>query len=1069
MSTFPYSILLSIFTLIQLDCMSKDVNSEISILNQIRRDHFELGKPLDTLELQVIKESENHSVKKVASLIQVTYNLENFYKWADKDLFDLIYHNDWLDDTLTDQVEYLVIDDLFRICMASQRYKLFHKLNPKIFHNRWTNLLSVSYDTYIYLKTGSAYKFLDYQFKLKQLIVNNIDKHYNSLSSEVFERIKVNIISIGLANYDTLGYEKFYSTLKRYAKIDIDSTSSLEQVIYTQELSNYDIIEDFKKHNSILMLKICKEYCPTFLLNTSYYNINWTSESRKIFFKLLSINKYPSPISYIQYADFYLHDYINNKIENSNRYFILGEYDRNSAGLDQLSSEMPNLYYIDSLSSLGLFYEPNWLYLKFFNAYKDVSFNNFIATRESSNPRLNHAMSQKFINGRVSYFNLIKQKDVRALVDCSNTYFGQYLLLDYYYKTDNNILQYDTSKNSVYDSIFQILSYLKKTSFLNSNYYTVEKESMAVGILQSTEVIKNIFISSKRYDLLELFSSLLDISDYLSDTIYNELKIIKDKYRYLNFISTASNSEIKKFDSLFVNQLNKYINNPNRDTVQQQNRFYFNSDIAKNILIDIYNRAFIDDSLLVKYLVFQDLQYKITERMSEDHMVYNQGADSSLQAINKYENDYFCINNSEFLLDRDNNNTLYYKFFKDLDDFNRGYIFLDSSINGIWYFIAEDYRINNSNNIKWPDFDSTKLDLYVIHADSRNIIIRKLISLDSLNKIINLNNPKSNQFFSSIYFNEINNNSKILYDILIKPIEAVIDSQKNYKLILPTNLITLPLDYIIAKERNFLPHFSEFSDITSVLFKKDTLLYDEYDSTVVFSELIYNNTYCNINKAYSPAFRSGILDLKYSRIEKEGINKSTPIISFTGLNATKENFLKALLDKSKSNIHIITHGTYIPFMSSAYSDSSIDENTDRSNSYTPEIPAERQLLLFSSDSSRLLSQNNLLTSYEIKYLDNLSHIKLVFLYACETGLIDDNRTNVSGYSGFVKELLDRGVKSVIATRWKIQDKSAADFASLFYKNLKDLGEYSEAFYQTKLHYFKTKQNPFIWTSYVFVQ
>jgi CHAT domain-containing protein len=93
----------------------------------------------------------------------------------------------------------------------------------------------------------------------------------------------------------------------------------------------------------------------------------------------------------------------------------------------------------------------------------------------------------------------------------------------------------------------------------------------------------------------------------------------------------------------------------------------------------------------------------------------------------------------------------------------------------------------------------------------------------------------------------------------------------------------------------------------------------------------------------------------------------------------------------------------------------------------------------------------------------------VFLSACETGLIDDNRGNKIGFSGFAKEFIDRGVKSVIATRWKIQDKAASEFAKVYYKNLAKYNDYGEAFYKTKENYFKEKKTPATWTSYVFIK
>jgi CHAT domain-containing protein len=106
---------------------------------------------------------------------------------------------------------------------------------------------------------------------------------------------------------------------------------------------------------------------------------------------------------------------------------------------------------------------------------------------------------------------------------------------------------------------------------------------------------------------------------------------------------------------------------------------------------------------------------------------------------------------------------------------------------------------------------------------------------------------------------------------------------------------------------------------------------------------------------------------------------------------------------------------------------------------------------------------------EARYFENLSNIKLIFLSACETGANDLDEYSKTGYQGFVNNFLERGVKSVIATRWKVSDKYSVEFASKYYENLTKIRNFQRAFFETKKYFFKNNTPPYLWTSYVFVQ
>jgi CHAT domain-containing protein len=1068
MKFFYHIIVLFLWFLPNHYCFAANNENDLNKINTIRKKHFELGEKLDTVNLAFYINSKDKSYRKISKLIKLVYDFENNRYSSDKFLLDHIQENNWLKDSSLNQIEYLIIDDLFRVCVSLQRYKIFQLASLGYFRANYNELILNCYDTYIFLKTGNIYSFLENQNTLKRNFINYDEQSFNNYGYEVTDRLKMNIVSIGLSNFDTLDNKIFYEKLESFINLNIDSSSSFEDICFTQELSNIGIIENFERHNSILRQKLFKEYCSPFILNLIYHNLDWPNQTRTFLKQLFYKNRYPKPIGFIQNIDFYCKDYTDFNKNTFDGYLMFGQYDSETNMKDEGERVVPDISYLDTINSYYYYVEPNWIDLKIrftinFQTTQSLLYLELNKRKTIKNNELNSTHTG-LSTLRINQLKIHKIFDPAKIIDCSNLYYGPFLLLDYYNNHDNKYLKDDTTFLPVYDSLFRILQFVKNTNYLTSNIYTNDKYLFYSGMITYQAILKDIFQSSKQYNFYEIISSVNDGTELNNDAIPKILNVVSDKIRYLNFKSKSSKKEINTFDSTYLAQINYYIKNPALDSNKMQNRFYFFESNSKNILVDIYKRGAISDSLFLSYFGFLEALSQISERVYKDLPVYNQSEDS-VQAINIYKNRYFCIDNSSIKFSK-TNDSIYYKFLYNTLEFKNGKTKIDSNQRVIWYFLAENYDISQYNDIDELDFDKVNLDLYVNYSDSLNEVVSKAISLDSLEKIIDLNFTKSNQFFSSTYFNEINTNSKILYDILLRPIESFITSEEKYKIITPTILVALPLDYIYAKEKNKLPHFLEFSNIADIIYNNGTLNYVE-DSITIFSEMIYNDMYCNINKSYTPTFRNGIQELKFSKTEREGIDRSMPTISYTGLAATKTRFIETMLNKRIKNIHLITHGAYIP-----YDENSIQDNT-KLNYFDfyglPKAPSERQLLLFSSDSTSNTNNNNLLVSYELKYLNNLSHINCIFLSACETGLIDDESINTTGHSGFVKEFLDRGAKSVIATRWKVQDDLAADFATKFYENLKKYKEYSQAFYETKLNFFMNKKNPFIWTSYLFVQ
>jgi len=1064
-----FSSLLIFFSILFVrPVFSQSIDSDIVKINDIRFAHFEQGKILDTVILEGFAHSRSKLVRNLANFVKAIYDLENYRYQADREIVEIASDKKWMNDSLVENYASLAIDDLFRVCMVTKRYMLFHRINTLLFYDKPLNLISFSYDTYIFLKVGSLYQFLDFQNKIKNLVIERFEKIKIEYSEELFDRLKFNIISIGLSNYDTLKQVSFFRTLSNHVNNEIDSTVSFEKLLFAYELSNYNIIKGYNEIGAVAYRKLIHEYSSPFLLNVTYNIFTWTSEAKKIFLKLLFWNNYPVETIHLQTLEYYIIDYELFSQERITDLSILGKFDSDLYGVEEAQNEIPDLSFVDSVLKLNYFFEPNWIYLELDYSLRQEghlrqqvdAINDRDGIKKSNYSRqIVEVLSKRYIN--------YKQIDAGNLFDCTNIYLGSYVLISHYYKLSNADLQKDTSQYLVFDSIYRVMSFCQKTNYFKTNGSTVDKNKFIRSLGRFQRVLLAIFKSSKKYDFYETLSDVLDMSDFVSDTIPPQLRIVKDKYRYLNFIANSANDEIRIFDSIYIAQLTKYLLNPKFDTAKYQNRFYLFNDISKNILLDIYSRRTINDSIFINLLAYQEIISQLINKFSEDYSVINQSENSYIP-ISSYKNPYFCIDNSSIKIISEED-SLFFKTYHNFIKLDKNKSLVDSNYQAIWFFIADDFSNLKSNDNLSKDFNATSKCIYVIFADSSVHSVKKLITLDSLKKIVDFDLPKSAQYFNISYFSDINSNSNLLYTTLLSPLEKFIKPDKTYKLVLPAALLTLPLDYIFAKKNGFLPHFVEYSDISNILVKDFGPFFNENDTTAVFSEMLYNNVYCNINQAYSPLLRSGIVELKYSKVESDSIAQNITSLKILGHKANKRTFIECLSNKSISSVHLITHGAYISHTNNESETNNSIISSNQNTSGVPSIPSERQLLLFSSDSSLTMSKNNILVSYEIRYLENLSHIKLVFLSACETGLIDDTRSYSTGYSGFVREFLDRGVNSIIATRWKIQDNFASEFAIHFYKNLKKYKDYELAFYHTKFYYFTNNVNPSFWTSYVFVK
>ena len=170
----------------------------------------------------------------------------------------------------------------------------------------------------------------------------------------MFDRLKMNVTSIGLYNFDTLNNFNFKNSLIKYAVFNIDSSSNYENLLFTIELSNYGLSKNFNNYIDILRETLKKKYCPSFILYNSYNNIDWI-DSRKYFYELLYVNKYPTNVGLLLSVDLFIIDYEKFKRGESENTFSLGVNNSNIGILQDVKSIIPEMNFVDSLLRRNFF------------------------------------------------------------------------------------------------------------------------------------------------------------------------------------------------------------------------------------------------------------------------------------------------------------------------------------------------------------------------------------------------------------------------------------------------------------------------------------------------------------------------------------------------------------------------------------------------------------------------------------------------------------------------------------------------------------------------------------------
>ena len=184
-----------------------------------------------------------------------------------------------------------------------------------------------------------------------------------------------------------------------------------------------------------------------------------------------------------------------------------------------------------------------------------------------------------------------------------------------------------------------------------------------------------------------------------------------------------------------------------------------------------------------------------------------------------------------------------------------------------------------------------------------------------------------------------------------------------------------------------------------------------------------------------------------------------------GADADEVSFRK-MDGKSPTIIHLSTHGFYLVGFDkyAEYFDKLLSYSIkDNSMLLSGILLADANSTLRGSNEQTPLN-DGVITAEEIAMLD-LSNTKLVVLSACETAIGQNLK---EGFGGLIRAFKNAGVKSVLASLWKVPDDATANLMVAFYKYLVSGVEMHNALKKAQQEVSRQYPDPYYWASFIII-
>ncbi len=315
---------------------------------------------------------------------------------------------------------------------------------------------------------------------------------------------------------------------------------------------------------------------------------------------------------------------------------------------------------------------------------------------------------------------------------------------------------------------------------------------------------------------------------------------------------------------------------------------------------------------------------------------------------------------------------------------------------------------------------------------------------------------------------KLDREAKYLYDLIIKPIESLVNTKKHLLISPDGKLNLLPFEALVTPSGEYLLEKYQISYVSA---GRDVLDFSGSDfaggTSLIMADPDYDMGLQDVEKVKKS------MGVKTERVRGE-VCHSARGLRFTRLPETKDeanaidSILKNVFNQKVRNyqnsqaieemlypstspkvLHIATHGYFF--------------ETEQLDNI--ENPMLRSGIVLSGVNSALKEgkDDGMVSGEKILGLP-LKGTELVVLSACETGVGDVQRGE--GVFGLKRAFILSGAKSLVMSLWSVPSTETTELMKEFYTLLSQGKTKAEALRQAKLSIMKNKPNPVYWGAFV---
>ncbi len=675
--------------------------------------------------------------------------------------------------------------------------------------------------------------------------------------------------------------------------------------------------------------------------------------------------------------------------------------------------------------------------------------------------------SQKYLNEAITFF--VKSKTNRWLSlsqhNMGNLYLklGLYKLAEIYYHYAIKNRSKQNNPKGLIDSQLQLLSILiKQDDYENLNYlkkeiYSLAKEikyHKAIALLHLTEYKIN--IANKDYESADknINKAIGTINKTPYKRLISKLNIHKAELSYqlnkpqlaINILKTEITDLKSTWDTNLLNTANNllalsYIKTGDLDKAEltinneiENLDFYINSSKNNQIRSNLRQKS---KETLGIYNIIVTLQNKSklglvkTNQMLENYYAFNKSNRllKSNLSKNSIDNLMFSIQSKTIALESDNLSA------SDKKQIQNDIIELKANLD--FSYLANEQINDNAIDIETIQ-QNLKTDTLIIQfSNSQAGSVAWWISQNKIESYLLPNKRELLEHVNKVRMSLLNNNNTLtninaISHILLKPLTGYKNINK-ILLLLDEPLNLLPFNALNDPRLSFKKNISSsttiqrIASLNSIFSQSNTVKPDNYKMLIIADPVTSTADKRMQGITNSELSNKSFPRLIGTRSEARNINKLLDANVLQGFDANKNNFL-AVDFKNSSIIHFATHAFFHPEMSGLSS------------------------LVLSSYDKQGKHLSSFLRALEISnmQLDN----ELVVLSGCETGI--GREDDSLGLGGLTHAFMQAGVKNLIASLWKVDDRITERMMIEFYKNFSGGMDINQALRQAQ----KTiKSNP----------